>query len=153
MLDVYSFLAALKIGWIKRILFSDSLLKRILFCSCPEIVNIENYGSEYVNVIMMKCPNQFWIDVMKHYKHLYNRCAPKNPMEFFGETIHYNINITRDKKIIHLKEWIENDIITLGQLVNENGNFLSFESFKRKFPGVNTNFLIYQGVIEAIKKI
>ena len=152
MLDVYSFLAALKISWLKRIFFSDSLLKRILLCYCPEMATLDSHGSEYVNVILTKCPNPFWIDVMKHFKHLYNRCTPKNATEFFGENIHYNINIKRDKKTIHLKEWIENGITTLGQLVDDSGNFLSFEGFKHKFPGVNTNFLVYQGIIESIKK-
>ena len=152
MLDVHSSLSALKVSWLRRIMFSDSIIKQILLCSCPEVINLEMYGCEYVNVLLMRCPNPFWIDVFKHYKFFCTKCIPRNVLEFFGENIHYNINITRDKKTVHLKEWIENGIISVGHLVNDSGNFLSFDDFKQKFPDVNTNFLIYQGVIEAIKR-
>ena len=152
MLDVPSFLSALKIGWIKRVMFSDSVLKRFLLCSCPEFENLERYGSEYVNIILKKCTNPFWIDVIKHYKKLYIKCKPENGREFYGESIHYNVNIIRDKKTLHLTEWIDRGIFTLGQLVDGRGNFMSFETFQQTFPGVTTNILLYLGIIEAIKK-
>ena len=68
MLDVFSFLSALKIGWVKRVMHSDSDVKRILCYSCPEVTNLEIFGSEYVNIILRKCSNPFWVDVFKHYK-------------------------------------------------------------------------------------
>ena len=152
MLDVHSFLSALKMGWMKRVMQSDSQFKRILFLSCPEIAKLEMYGSEYVNIILRKSSNPFWIDVIKHFKHLYLKCRPENASEFYGENVHYNINIIRDKKTVHLKEWIDKGIIKIGQLVDDSGNFMSFENFQQKFPGVNTNFLVYIGIIEAIKR-
>ena len=53
---------------------------------------------------------------------------------------------------MHLKEWIENGIITIGHLVDDSGNFLNFDGFKHKYPDVNTNYLVFNGIIEAIKK-
>ena len=152
MLDVNSFLSALKISWLKRVMFSRSLLTKVLFYTCPEMETLNVYGSEYVNVLLRKCNNPFWIDVVKHYKHMYIKCKPENSVEFFGECIHYNINIIRDKKTIHSKELIQSGIITVGHLMERNGNFLSYASFQNKYPGVRINFLEYRGIVEAIRK-
>ena len=53
---------------------------------------------------------------------------------------------------MHVKDWIDNGIVTIGQLIEESGNFLSFDAFQERFGGVNTNFLTYLGIIEAIKR-
>ena len=129
MLDVDSFLSALKISWLKRIMFSNSLLTNILFCTCPEMASLNVFGSEFVNVLLRKCNNPFWVDVIKHYKHMHLKCKPENSADFFDECIHYNINIKRDKKTIHIKDWIENGIVKVGQLMERNGNFLSYLNF------------------------
>jgi hypothetical protein len=39
----------------------------------------------------------------------------------------------------------------VGDLLDSDG-YLSFDTFKVKFPGIVTNFLIYEGVIRAIKR-
>ena len=151
MLDMASFLSAMKIRCLNSILTSDSLCKRVLTCICPEILKLEHYGSEYANIIMSKCQNKFWSDVAKHYKKLYNMCAPESSEEFLSECIHYNVNIVRGNKTMHVKEWINNDILRIGDLVNADGKFYSYIDFVNRYHGISTNFLMYAGTIEALK--
>ena len=151
MVDVKAFLSSMKISWLKRIFSKNSLVSKMLLCTCPEMLNVYKCGGEYANVIMTKCTNQFWTDVVKHYKKMYTKCCPENTKEFLAERIHYNINIIRDNKTIHVKDWIENNIITVGNLVNTDGNFLTFNDFQAKFSGLSTNFVLYNGIIKSIK--
>ena len=70
-----------------------------------------------------------------------------------SECIFYNINIIRDKKVIYVKEWYEEGILKVHQLINGNGTFMTFSEFKEKYPNLNkTNFLMFEGILKAIKQ-
>ena len=72
MVDVKSFLAALKISWLKHILHDDGKLSKILQAMCPLIQNVKQGGGEFAIIIMQRVKNPFWFDVFKHYK----KCLP-----------------------------------------------------------------------------
>ena len=54
MVDIKSFLAALKISWLKRILHNDGKLSKILQAMCPLIQNIKQQGGEFAKIIMQR---------------------------------------------------------------------------------------------------
>lgn len=101
---------------------------------------------------MQRIDNPFWRDVFKHYKKLSLKCCPQNVNEFVDEYIHYNVNFARDKRIIYIQEWYDSNILQIKDLMDEEGNFLSFEGFQRKYPQLNTNFLTFMGIVHTIKK-
>ena len=68
MLDVKSFLSALKISWLKRILCDDGKLTKILQAMCPLICSIKKCGGDFANIIMQRVQKNFGEDVFKHYK-------------------------------------------------------------------------------------
>ena len=80
------------------------------------------------------------------------KCLPENSEEFLSECLHYNLNIIRDGKTMHDDNWITNGILCIKHLVGLEGKFLNFNEFKDRFPHVRTNFLLYEGVIRAIKE-
>ena len=41
-------------------------------------------------------------------------------------------------------------IVSLGHLVGPHG-YLSYNEFKAKFPNVRTDFLLYEGILTAVK--
>ena len=71
------------------------------------------------------------------------------------EPIHYNPNIKRGKNVIYINEWVNQDILKVKDIAELNGhelNFLDYESFRRKFVNIqNTNFLLYTGIVQAIR--
>ena len=71
MVDIKSFLAALKISWLKRILHDYGRLSKILQAMCPLMQNVKR-GGEFANIIMQRVKNPFWFDVFKNYK----KCLP-----------------------------------------------------------------------------
>lgn len=153
MIDVAACISSLKISWLKRIT-DESEFQKFIFNIFPDFQCLHKLGEEYIHVCMQRCRNPFWVDVLKHFKKLYVKCCPENLSELMSECIHYNVNILRDRKVICVKEWINNDILYIRQLFNSNNNkFLTFVEFKEKYPVIlKTNFLLYSGVIDAIQQ-
>ena len=152
MCNIYSFLAAMKLGWLKR-LEGGGRLKDFTHDIYPILDKVISFGGEYANLVMQRTQNAFWKDVMKHYKKIYVKTTVTSIDEFMSECIHYNINITRDKKVIYVKEWCDEGVIKIGQLVNADGNFMTFDEFRLEYPNVErTNFLIFEGIIKGIKQ-
>ena len=71
MVDIKSFLAALKISWLKRILHDYGQLSKILQAMFPLMQNVKR-GGEFSNIIMQRVKNPSWFDVFKSYK----KCLP-----------------------------------------------------------------------------
>ena len=103
MVDIKSFLAALKISWLKRILHYDGKLSKILQAMCSLIQNVKQRGGEFANIIMQRVKNPFWFDVFKHYKKISAKCTPVTFDDFVSECPHYSVNICRGKRVYVLE--------------------------------------------------
>ena len=99
MVDIKSFLASLKIIWLKRILHDDGKPSKILQAMCPLIQNVKQRGGEFANIIMQRVKKPFWFDVFKDYKRMSAKCTPVTFDDFVSECLHYNVNICRGKRV------------------------------------------------------
>jgi hypothetical protein len=153
MLNVRNFLSSLKLSWLRK-LRSDSDWRDFTLNLYPELIDIDKLGTEYANTVMNRINNPFWKDVMKHYKKLGAKCQVANLNEFMAECIHYNVNICRGRNVVFVREWVREGIINIRHLLNERGDdFLLYQEFQTKYPNVGrTDFLVYQGIINAVKQ-
>lgn len=152
MCDIYSFLTAMKLSWIRR-LSNNSLLQNFTSDIYPSLMKLKSFGSNYAQTISQSIDNQFWKDVLKHYIKTYLRCEISNGEDFLSECLHHNPNIMRGKKVIYIKEWINEGIIQIAHMTNDLGFFMSYREFQNKYPNIqNTNFLIFEGVLKAVKQ-
>ena len=99
MVDVKSFLFALKISWLKRILCDNGKITKIRLKMYQLIQNVKQRGGEYANIVMQRVKNIFWRDVFKHYKKLCGKCTPVTFDDFASECLHYNVNVCRGKRV------------------------------------------------------
>ena len=152
MIDIFSFLSAMKISWLRRVIQVDSTVRKNVLMFFPNFEKLQFLGSEYANVLINDIYNPFWHDVLKHYKKLCVKCKPIGINEFNAECIFYNVNITRGGHVVYVKSWLENNVYQVCHLLDENGSFFTFEDFRARFPNIVTNFLHYRGIIDAIKK-
>ena len=59
--------------------------------------------------------------------------------------------IKRDSKSIYIKEWVDNGICKIKDILTEEDKLMDFRTFKQMYPGTtNTNFLTYQGIVQSI---
>jgi len=63
--------------------------------------------------------------------------------------LYNNKEIRVDQKTVYLSKWMEIGIVSIKDLLKEDGSYLSFQEFKRKFSW-NTNFIQYFQIISAI---
>ena len=61
-----------------------------------------------------------------------------------------NDNIRVGNRTVFQKSWIDNHVCYIKHILNENGTFMSFQSFKEKYR-INTNYITYIGYVHAIK--
>ena len=149
MLDVKCFLSALKISCLQRILTNEGKLTQLLLTECSFFSEIKSKGIDFLSIISKQIKNPFWLDTLKHLKKLCSICKPHSFNEFTSEFLFYNKHITRDGKIIYMKNWFKKGVYRVGHLLSEDG-FLTFDQFKQKY-NIITDFLTYEGIIQAVK--
>ena len=140
------------ICWPRRQISERSGLGDKMFKLFHGLHKLKLLGCEFANVHMQQIYNPFWKDVLKHYKKLYTKCLPENIHDFVSECIHYNINITINKMVVYIKDWFDAGIIFVLHLMDNNGNYLTFKTFKQLFSNVRTIFSTCRDVMGAIKK-
>ena len=156
MYNIYSSLAAFKLSWLKRIEnYNNEEFPSLRIH--PWLTNLKVYGNAYPEHIRKTIKNPFWLDVLKHLDTLY-----KIPFKFnqgdsnsiLAEPIQFNSNLKIGNRIIVFREWTENNIVTIKDLLDEDGvNFLDYQAFKRKYINTpNTHFLNFIGITQALRQ-
>ena len=139
---------ALRLAWIGRLLStSDDKWKAI-----PNYYFRKN-GSL---LFLLKCNYDikllktglplFYRELLQYFQDL------KNATNIFpnGEFILWNNkSITIDNATLFWKSWFEEGVVTVKDVLNPEGNFLSYEEFRNKF-NITTNYLHYFQLISAI---
>ena len=152
MVDVYDFVAKMKLGWMKRLICNENF-NLITTSMYPSLLHVNLKGNEYLTNCIRLLKNPFWSDVLRHSKHFLDKCKPNDFQQFVCERIFCNKNINIDKQPICFRSWIENKVVQIHQILkndNQNVQFLSFQEFIIKYLNVHTNFLQYQSVVRLI---
>jgi hypothetical protein len=150
MIEINSFIASIKINWLKKILEDEGKLTRIMLGMCPLLKDIKHVGGD-IKCIINSIKNPFLRDVLGHYSNMYYQNVPKNFNEFASECIFYNRFIRRDGQSIFIKNWFDNGISCVGHFLGPNG-YKDYNAFRATYPTASGNFLLYNGVIRAIKR-
>ena len=149
---------ALKLSWVKRLTTSDKANWKIfptLFYGCN---NLSLYFYANQNMLQNKAKSkipQFYHDIHNLWMLNFRR-DPSNIQEVTQESIWLNKYITSAGSTLYWKKWVENNIITIGDILNTNGSFLSHEEISDKY-NISCNFLqilqIRQGIPHQWKQI
>ena len=148
-LDTY--LKALKIIWIRKLLNIDSKLKWKLILNKYFLFansnNLKDYGGTYH---LNDYPNPFWNEVFLAYENFWDKTTVDKIEDFLAEPLFLNSKFKIDNKSILWNKLYEINIKQVKDLLDENMNFLTHEQFQRKFD-VEVSFISYFGTISAIK--
>ena len=147
MTDVNLMFKALRLAWIPRLLTAGDQN----WCVVPRHLFSKMGGLNF----LLKCNYD-----TKYFTHL--PTFYKEILEFFKELkilygydyandliIFNNKEILVDRKTVYHRDWMENGVISVKDLLNDDGNLLSFREFSDKFS-CKTNFLQYYQIISAI---
>ena len=154
MIHLDSYIKALKITWIRRLLNTEGTWQNTIFHSI-DLKSLLHFGTEYLNKCINKTKNQFWKDVFQAWKALQFKQEQKD--NYSSEQIQNNELWFNDKikiggKSIFYKKWYEKNIIYINDLLQDNGTFYKINEFKDKF-NFEINFLEYNGIISVLRQL
>ena len=141
---------ALKLAWVKRLLDPKQSAWKII----PRH-SLSKYGGLFLlacdfNTKELNLPN-----TPDFYKQILSYIQDFNEQNYHFQDI-MQIPIWNNKYIkvgntsVYYRAWFDKGIITIKDLLGSNNTFLSFSEFIKKF-NVNTNFLTYSGIINAVR--
>jgi hypothetical protein len=117
-------------------------------CKCPEIdETIEKFGPK---ILMKGKVNPFWKDVFEAYSEYYERLEVNTKDEILAEPLFFNNKFKINNMPFHFKDWSENGVFYVKQLLQEDGTFLDVQSFNSKYT-LDVQFLDYYGCVSCIK--
>jgi len=150
MIDFNIMNKAPKVAWIPRLQTRSDVSWKII----PETA-LENYGglsfltycNYNFNALQINYLPGFYSEILKHWQN--TKQAFQNDTSRHNEIIWNNRNIKINSKAPFYKNWFEKNIVRIEDLLHNDGNFLSFDQFSRKF-NLETPFTFYFGLINSI---
>ena len=133
--DIRKIDKTMKASWIKRMYKSDEG-----WASVPVFYGL-NGIYEYGEVYLQKkseIRNVFWKDVITSVVEVYNNSSIKSIEHLLSMPIWYNTKVIQKR----IPKWTEKGICTIGDLLDENGKFLTFEYINNRLQ-LKCDFLLY----------
>ena len=62
MIDIFKYIKALKITWIRKLEIKDTKWKPILFACFPQLRNLSQFGNDFPQMCLKNIKNIFWKD-------------------------------------------------------------------------------------------
>ena len=150
MTDFNTMIKALKVAWIPRLQSKADASWKII----PEAAmqNLEGlsfitYCNYDVNSLQINNLPVFYREVLKQWQS--SKHAFRNDTLPHKEIIWNNRNIMIDGKPVFYRCWFEKHITRVQDLLDNNGNFLSFNQFSEQYQ-LKTPFTLYFGLISSI---
>ena len=78
MIDLHSFVAALKINWVKKYILNESKYLELVKTMCPMITAFSCFGAHFVKNKLNEIDNPFWKTVFGSYLILNNKYCVSN---------------------------------------------------------------------------
>ena len=99
MVDVYAYVKALKLMWIRKTLDPMQIFKwkNLLFSVYPDFNNIANFGNSYPVILMERIKNPFLKDCLDAFRSFAQNIHSSSFDEFLTEPIFYNPYILINK--------------------------------------------------------
>ena len=124
---------SLKIQWIFRLMKNESL-KNIAYSlmgnKLGDLILRVQLRAEHFE--LLRCENLFWTDVLRIWLKV-NYEAPISNQQVKEQVIWFNSNIKVDNKPFIFRKWYENGISQIKDLLDDEGNFLSYRQLANKF--------------------
>ena len=150
MIEVDTFMKSLKLTWLRRILLTKNKYSDFVYANFPCISNCLQYGSKYIDSNNINIDNEFWKDIILSLNVFLDKVKPSSWNELLSTPLWYNQSIKVGGNVIFYRSWKNKGILLINDLLDVNGDLLSYAEFQTKF-GLQTNFLVFEGIVKSIK--
>ena len=149
MVELRSFIKALKVSWLRRILQQSdtSGWKELASINFSEIFS---FGGVCAAKLSSNLQNPFWKDLMQGWSEFCEAVPVENIKQILICPIWHNDRIGNGQ--LFLRNWWDMGIRVINDLISEEGIFYSFEQLKAKY-NIRGTFLDYQHVLNNISQV
>ena len=157
MIDIKVFNRALKSGWIKKYLDNDNHGKwKLLFD-----LELRKFGGEQIfrgNLSKedlskyIKISDTFTLEILQIWTDIKYEANISSIEQLKAHNLWQKSLIRVGNRPIHYRSWSSKGVTTVGHLMKDENNFLSFSDFTDRY-NIETNFLTFQGVLSAVKAL
>ena len=150
MIDLGTFVSAIKVTWIRRLynnsetpwdklakMYLGSIQKTVLFRSC------------YSLNMARKTTNKFWSESLYCWSIFIDSIPINNASDALSKPLWNNPTVS--KANLFLPDWYNNGIISIADILGGNGKFISQNDLKTVYH-IRTIFLEHHRVITCVKK-
>lgn len=146
MVQLTSFIKALKISWLRRII-SSSGNNKWSDLSGIDFAKLFSVGGSFSLQLSNTLDNPFWRDLTKHWSAFCQNIKIESIKQVLESPIWFNTNVGLGQ--LFIKEWYKKGVKTIYDLIDENGDIYTFNTFKERF-NVRGTFLEYQNLLNKI---
>ena len=157
MIDIKVFNRALKSGWIKKYLDNENHGKwKLLFD-----LELRKFGGEEIfrgNLSKedlskyIKISDTFTLEILQIWTDIKYEATISSIEQLKAHNLWQNSLIRVGNRPIHYRSWSSKGVTTVGHLMKDENNFLSFSDFTDRY-NIETNFLTFQSVLSAVKAL
>ena len=133
----------------RRLMMYNSKYFNYIKLELQTLINSYQYGDDYVKSRINHIANPFWRDVFQAFMKLCNQ-KPRNWEEFCSLPLWYNSMFKIGGRSYFYQSLHRKGIYLVNDLLDINGNFLSYDEASRKYS-IQTNFLNYQSIVQSVK--
>jgi hypothetical protein len=139
MINIHSFILALKSTWIRRLFFNNCKWQNILSITCS-IYPLPPHDSLFISIDDIKIFCHLQLLKKSLLIHVdFKADENKDWTNFLANTVWLNKQVKIDKRTIFYPEWFNRGVKFVNDFVNDDGSFLTLDQFSNKF-GFCVNF-------------
>ena len=107
-------------------------------------------GSQFALDIAKKTKNTFWVDVLNAWDILYNEQRIHTKEQLISTPLWYNAKLSTE--VLYFPKWFKRGIITISDILDTEGTFLTIEKLKETYSLDKINQLNYIRVKVLVTK-
>ena len=139
MIKVETYVDALKITWIRRIIQKNTKGTHLLNVQYTNITDFQKFGTNYIKNKITSIENKFWQDTFRAWIKFTNKLSIDSWTTFLSQPIWQNDIVKVGGKCVYYRHWFEKGIYFINDLVDAQGNFYDFNYIRNNF-NIPTNF-------------
>ena len=147
MSHIYSFIKALKISWLRRVIQQANNTTWYIL-NPIDFDKVLSLGGEYARNLAVNIRNPFWKDILISWADFSKEVKFEEIKYILSSPIWFNTHL-RNGNNLYVNNWYNKGIKTNGDILDDNGNFYTFDQLKEIYR-VRGTFLSYENILQKI---
>ena len=139
---IYSFIKALKISWLRRVIQQANYTTWYIL-NPIDFDKVLSLGGEYARNLAMNIRNPFWKDILISWTDFCKEVKSEEIKSVLSLPLWFNTHLGNGNNL-YVNNWYSKGIKTIGAILDDNGNFYTFDRLKEVYRVKGSTFLNHE---------